>query len=93
MFVFLQIDGLNKTFIFFYHIQPHQLAFVSACEVDSCECSGQHNRDKSNQWGEEDDIGAELQSGNKASSGVLGRGTMTESNTHFMTLCQPCRWV
>lgn len=42
--------GLNKTFIFVYHIQACQLAFVWACEIDSRECSGQHNRDKSSQW-------------------------------------------
>lgn len=42
--------GLNKTFIFSDQIQACQLAFVWACETDSCECSGQHNRDKSSQW-------------------------------------------
>lgn len=68
--MFLHINVLNKTFIFFYHIHLYQLAFVSACEIDSCECSGQRNGDKASPWGEEEDTGAELQSGNKASNGL-----------------------
>lgn len=44
------VCGLNKTSIFSDHIQSCQLAFVWACEIDSCECCGKHNRDTSSQW-------------------------------------------
>lgn len=43
-----------------------------------------------NEWGEGEETGAELQSGNKASKGVLGGGTMTEPYTRVVTLCHPC---
>lgn len=39
------------------------------------------------EWEEGKDSSEELQSGNKASNGILRRGTMMESYTHFVKLC------
>lgn len=78
-FVFLQHrfhrDFCVCVFIFSDHFQACQLAFVWACEIDPCECSGQH-KNKSSQWvGRWGRHWCKPAVRNKVFHGVLGRGT------------------